>query len=328
MTETTLRTKLAIGGALAAMVLHGCSSPFGSAPAAVAPVMRVTAEASPGQVAYERGKRLLSEGRHAMAIASFREALVLEPSHVDALIGLGVAWSTAGRLDQAAHAFETVLRRNSQDAIALGNLGYLRATQGQHDEALRLLEQALRIEPANTRLRTNLVELRQKAAAAGAAQSAQQPAVEAHRDPAVGTGLKTARNAQVATVEVAPGIFEMRRQPLASGQASPLPAAAIVATAPGIVSLRASSATAGSVTREKAMRAELQSSAAMAGAAGGSAESFRKSVERTPRPDRRDGTLPRSRQASDTVLAMFLAAEIGAVGTRAETPMVVALALR
>ncbi|MDJ0388681.1 cellulose synthase subunit BcsC-related outer membrane protein [Roseomonas sp. E05] len=73
------------------------------------------------------------------------------PDEVGAARIRGFAALDAGRLSEAAQAFETVLEKEAKDADAKGGLGIVRLRQGRNAEARRLLTEAIALDPREGR---------------------------------------------------------------------------------------------------------------------------------------------------------------------------------
>ncbi len=62
----------------------------------------------------------------------------------------------AGRLEEAARLYQSILAREPNNANALAMLGTVRSQQGQHEQAIALLERAIAIDPRHAAARNNL----------------------------------------------------------------------------------------------------------------------------------------------------------------------------
>ncbi len=71
---------------------------------------------------YLLGKIALQEEAYRDAVAHLREALILEPTYLEARIDYGVALARSGRFRDAKREFEEVLRMDPGNAIAQENL--------------------------------------------------------------------------------------------------------------------------------------------------------------------------------------------------------------
>lgn len=78
------------------------------------------------------------------------------PDHPRPRIQLGTAFAVSGRLDEAIHEYQEVLRRHPDEATALADLGAAREQQGAVDEAMARYTAALQIDPRLRGARNNL----------------------------------------------------------------------------------------------------------------------------------------------------------------------------
>jgi Flp pilus assembly protein TadD len=93
------------------------------------------------------GEALASRGRFAEAEAHLRRALELTPANSEARRLLAVTLVRGGRVEDAVHAYEEILRRSPDDLDALNNVAWIRATHAEAAhrngaEAVRLAERA------------------------------------------------------------------------------------------------------------------------------------------------------------------------------------------
>jgi tetratricopeptide (TPR) repeat protein len=134
--EKTVRSALVIATCLLAAA---CAS---------APVPRPLASgfSAEGGVAdpYADGKRHLAEGNYELAAQRFGQALTHDGRSLDALNGLGVAYTRLGRFDSAGTQFERALQIEPTDAATLNNYGWSLIEQGRLREARAFLELARR----------------------------------------------------------------------------------------------------------------------------------------------------------------------------------------
>jgi Tfp pilus assembly protein PilF len=93
---------------------------------------------------YADGKRHLAEGNYELAAQRFGQALAQNGRALDALNGLGVAYSRLGRFDSAGTQFERALQIDPTDAATLNNYGWTLIEQGRLREARPFLELARR----------------------------------------------------------------------------------------------------------------------------------------------------------------------------------------
>ena len=93
------------------------------------------------------GQALQALGRWEEAADAYQRVLRAQPDSLDAHMALGVALQRAGRLGPAAAAYQEILARRPDDPSALGNLGTVRRELGDLEAAVELLKRAAGIEP-------------------------------------------------------------------------------------------------------------------------------------------------------------------------------------
>jgi hypothetical protein len=92
---------------------------------------------------YGDGRQHLAAGRHKLAIERFGQALANDRRSLDALNGLGVAYTRLGRFGIAQTYFERALQVDATSALTLNNYGWSLAQQGRLRDAKPFLELAL-----------------------------------------------------------------------------------------------------------------------------------------------------------------------------------------
>ncbi|WP_305123470.1 tetratricopeptide repeat protein [Roseomonas sp. GC11] len=97
----------------------------------------------------EQATRHHQAGRLDEAVAAYRQAAGLDPSHPGIQNNLGVALRQQGRLEEAVACYQRVIALSPQDAGAHGNLGNALRQMGQMDAAEAAFRQALRLHPAS-----------------------------------------------------------------------------------------------------------------------------------------------------------------------------------
>jgi tetratricopeptide (TPR) repeat protein len=102
-----------------------------------------------------RGNVLLQLGRQEEALASFEQALRLDPNHAGTHNNRGIVLRDLGRLKEALEAYEQALRLNPHHADAHHNRGIVLRDLGRLKEALASYEQALRLNPNNADVHNN-----------------------------------------------------------------------------------------------------------------------------------------------------------------------------
>jgi Tfp pilus assembly protein PilF len=93
------------------------------------------------------GNALQAQGKLEQAVASYRRALALEPSYVDALVNLGATYRAQGELDQAVASYQQALALEPDVPVAHSNLGHALAQQGKLDDAAACLRRAIALKP-------------------------------------------------------------------------------------------------------------------------------------------------------------------------------------
>lgn len=91
---------------------------------------------------YVDGKRHLAEGNYQLAAQRFGQALAHDGRSLDALNGLGVAYTRLRRFDSAETQFERALQIDPTNAATLNNYGWSLIEQGRLREARAFLELA------------------------------------------------------------------------------------------------------------------------------------------------------------------------------------------
>jgi Flp pilus assembly protein TadD len=100
----------------------------------------------------------LSMGEASRAVTHFAASAAEQPTVAAAQFNLGTALTVAGRLDDAARAFEKALSMRPDYSQAHNNLGRVRLEQRRIDEALSHFREAVRLDPQNPQAWFNLSE--------------------------------------------------------------------------------------------------------------------------------------------------------------------------
>ncbi|MHA1530010.1 MAG: tetratricopeptide repeat-containing sulfotransferase family protein [Alphaproteobacteria bacterium] len=95
-------------------------------------------------------------GRLDEAVASYTEALRIEPDYVEAHYNLGVALNDLGKHEEAVASYTEAVRIKPDYAATHNNLGNALKALGRHEEAIASYTEALRIEPDNAEAQNNL----------------------------------------------------------------------------------------------------------------------------------------------------------------------------
>ena len=104
---------------------------------------------------FERGNIYAQLGQAKEAVATYRQALALEPNHQEARHNLAVLRADQGHLPEAISLLETL----ANYAPALETLSLFYAKQGQYQAAEQALQNALQLAPEHASLYLNLGSL-------------------------------------------------------------------------------------------------------------------------------------------------------------------------
>jgi len=96
--------------------------------------------------AYDEGVRLLREGRHREAIASFDKAIRLNPRSAEAYHGRGIAYDEMIQYERAIKDYDAALGLNAQYAEAYFDRGNAYSDLGQYERAVKDYDEALRLD--------------------------------------------------------------------------------------------------------------------------------------------------------------------------------------
>lgn len=102
---------------------------------------------------------LHQKGQILEAEQSYRDVLMANPQHADALRLLGGLYVQANKLEEAIDCFEKALRQQPQHPELLNNLGVTLFSRGRFDDASQHYQQAIEIEPDYYDAITNLGNL-------------------------------------------------------------------------------------------------------------------------------------------------------------------------
>ena len=114
---------------------------------AVDAIGRALAEGPSARLQFMLGCTMEDLARPGDAIAAYRKALELDPSHAMAANNLGCVLEAAGDLEGAAQSYERALRADSRLANALYNRGNVARLRGNTAAAEADLRQAIALEP-------------------------------------------------------------------------------------------------------------------------------------------------------------------------------------
>lgn len=195
---------LAVGAGL----LAGCSFTPPMPPARIVPHAAIRDAADTADGFYMLGRELQRAGKFDDADRAYRQALSLDPAHVEANNGLAAVSASRGDLDLAITILERLVAEQPEQAHLQANLGHAHYLRGNYFEARVALEKAAALDPENPRIRQKLVQAQRKQGGAEA-------------DVAVGTVEGTMAEVEELAepasgiVQIAPGIYELRPPPRA-----------------------------------------------------------------------------------------------------------------
>jgi tetratricopeptide (TPR) repeat protein len=117
------------------------------------------ARASTGDEWFDLGLEFDQVGAREDACAAYREALGLDPGHVNARINLGRLLHNDRAYRQAEDLYREALRIDPANSIAAFNLGVVLEDQGAVQEALETYQHALAVDPTIPDVHYNIARL-------------------------------------------------------------------------------------------------------------------------------------------------------------------------
>ncbi|WP_427159852.1 TIGR03032 family protein [Aliinostoc sp. HNIBRCY26] len=108
---------------------------------------------------FEQGKQWAQQGNLQEAVASFIEAIRLQPDYIAAYNQLGNALQGLGQIEQAIAAYQQLLSLNPNVAQAHCNLGAIWQMQGKKEEAIAAYQRAIQLKPDLKVAHQNLANL-------------------------------------------------------------------------------------------------------------------------------------------------------------------------
>lgn len=260
-----------LSSACASALLFACADigPRGAPPAPPAQL-----SGSPDD-AYVLGRQQHMANRYPAAIASYQDALRLDPRHVNATNGLATLYAEQGNFPKAIALWRALTDGSAAPsgpgaAFLYSNLGYAHLLNGDFQQAVAALERACVLDPLNHRAWRHLGSSLEKLGQAERAQLMykQASALEQHdfkadyalvhrsgaaaADSVAGAVAASATDGWAATEvrQTASGMFELRRStaavpaavavtpaaaPLEQAKPDPAPAAAAAAATAAVV---------------------------------------------------------------------------------------------
>jgi Flp pilus assembly protein TadD len=120
-------------------------------------------------------------GNAASARGLYQKALEMEPTHLEATLGLAHLEDRAGNMQPALQFYQKAVQEHPQDARPLNDLALCQARMGNMPVALQCLNQAVQLKPDKPLYRNNiakvLIELNQLDQAVGHLTTVSDPAV-------------------------------------------------------------------------------------------------------------------------------------------------------
>ncbi len=98
------------------------------------------------QVFYLRGTAFEKKGQNDRALEDYKQALVLNPSYLEAYIRLGILYGKAGDFGKAIDQFNQAVKADPNYSLAYGNRGFAYSLMGRYKEALRDLDKAIELD--------------------------------------------------------------------------------------------------------------------------------------------------------------------------------------
>jgi cellulose synthase operon protein C len=95
----------------------------------------------------QQGSTALQQNRPEAAIIAYNQALSLQPSNQQALLGTAQALVRQRKFSDAENRFKEVLSQDPNNAEATAGLGFIRLNQQKFDDAANLLGEARRLNP-------------------------------------------------------------------------------------------------------------------------------------------------------------------------------------
>jgi predicted O-linked N-acetylglucosamine transferase (SPINDLY family) len=96
---------------------------------------------------YKRGNSFKDQGQLAEAVASYDEAIALDPTYAFALCNRGVVLARLNRLDAALDSYDRAIAINAGDPLAFFNRASVLHSLGRPEEALASFDRALALKP-------------------------------------------------------------------------------------------------------------------------------------------------------------------------------------
>ncbi len=105
---------------------------------------------------------LLDHGRAPDAVDQYEKIIQQAPDDIEAIANCGAAMTAAGRANEAVALLSEVSATQKDNPLVLGNLGLSLAAADRGEEAVSYLQEALELEPENPRILNNFGNMLRK----------------------------------------------------------------------------------------------------------------------------------------------------------------------
>ena len=109
-----------------------------------------------------QGRSALAGGQFARALASFDQAIAIDPEYAEAWNQRATLYYFIGNLKASTHDAEQTLVLEPRHFGALSGLGLIHARAGELEKAITWFERAIEVNPHSRNARTNIEGLRQR----------------------------------------------------------------------------------------------------------------------------------------------------------------------
>lgn len=103
------------------------------------------------------GQAMAEAGAHERAAGAFRQALVREPDHPQALLGIGTSYLSIGQTDKSIQYLQQLVdQQGGSDTLPYAALGAALDIAGRHEQAVATYTAGLELVPGDLDLKSNL----------------------------------------------------------------------------------------------------------------------------------------------------------------------------
>jgi len=156
---------------------------------------------------FGRGQALLALDQESDALSAFEAVLAVDPNQAEARRRVDVlkfrvleqeiaharAAASAGRLDEAAHAYETAITGQPDSPVLYRELAVVEQGQGREEPALQHFRRAVELDPSDARSFAHIGEILEKREDVDGAMRAYESALSLDRTPEVEKKLEALR---------------------------------------------------------------------------------------------------------------------------------------